>query len=210
MLANVVLSTLVVCIPSTFLAVLIGVPAGYFLKIKRFKYRKIVIRVVYTLSGLPPVLAGLLVYILLSRRGPFGFLDILFTKWAMIVTQVILIIPIVTLYTLAGLKNIDSVLDNLDYLSMKGRRKYIAIVREYSKEIVYAIVLGLSRAISEVGGVLIVGGNIEGSTRILTTAIIFEITKGEFSNALMLGAVLLAISFTFNTILQILQGDVFD
>lgn len=210
MLANVVLSTLVVCIPSTFLAVLIGVPAGYFLKVKRFKYRKVLIRIVYTLSGLPPVLAGLLIYILLSRKGPLGFLDILFTKWAMIITQVILIVPIVMLYTLSGLKNIDRVLENLDYLSVKGRKRYTAIVREYSKEIIYAIVLGLSRAISEVGGVLIVGGNIEGSTRILTTAIIFEITKGEFSNALLLGLVLLTISFTFNTILQILQGDVFD
>jgi len=210
MLANVVLSTLIVCIPSTFLAVLIGVPAGYFLKVKRFKYRKMLIRIVYTLSGLPPVLAGLLVYILLSRKGPLGFLDILFTKWAMIITQVILIVPIVMLYTLSALKNIDTVLDNLDYLNVKGTRRYTAIVREYSKEIVYAIVLGLSRAISEVGGVLIVGGNIEGSTRILTTAIIFEITKGEFSNALLLGVVLLVISFTFNTILQILQGDAFD
>ncbi|ACM59940.1 tungstate transport system permease protein [Caldicellulosiruptor bescii] len=210
MLANVVLSTLVVCIPSTLLAVLIGVFAGYFIKVKRFKYRKVLIRIVYTLSGLPPVLAGLLIYILLSRKGPLGFLDMLFTKWAMIITQVILIVPIVMLYTLSGLKNIDRVLENLDYLNIKGRKRYTAIMKEYSKEIMYAIVLGLSRSISEVGGVLIVGGNIEGSTRILTTAIIFEITKGEFSNALMLGLVLLAISFTFNTILQILQGDVFD
>jgi len=203
MLANVVLSTLVVCIPSTLLAVLIGVFAGYFIKVKRFKYRKVLIRIVYTLSGL-------LIYILLSRKGPLGFLDMLFTKWAMIITQVILIVPIVMLYTLSGLKNIDRVLENLDYLNIKGRKRYTAIMKEYSKEIMYAIVLGLSRSISEVGGVLIVGGNIEGSTRILTTAIIFEITKGEFSNALMLGLVLLAISFTFNTILQILQGDVFD
>lgn len=210
MLANVVFSTIVVCLPSTFLAVLIGLPAGYFLKTKRFKYRKLCIRIVYTLSGLPPVLAGLLVYILLSKRGPFGFLDILFTKWAMIITQVILIIPIVMLYALSGFKNIEKVLENLDYLGVKGRKRYMALVREYSKEIVYAIVLGLSRAISEVGGVLIVGGNIEGNTRILTTAIIFEITRGEFTNALVLGFVLLVISFAFNTILQILQGDAFD
>jgi tungstate transport system permease protein len=165
---------------------------------------------VYTLSGLPPVLAGLLVYMMLSTRGPFGFLDILFTKRAMVIAQVILIVPIVILYVLSGLKNIYAVLDNLDYLGINGKAKYLIIMREYSKELGYAAVLGLSRAISEVGAVLIVGGNIEGETRILTTAIIHEVSKGEFSQALLLGLILLVISFGFNTILQILQGDVVD
>ncbi|AZT90954.1 ABC transporter permease subunit [Caldicellulosiruptor changbaiensis] len=210
MLANVVVSTLIVCIPSTIVSIIIGVPIGYFLKIKRFKGRKFVLRLVYTLSGLPPVLAGLLVYIILSKKGPLGFLDILFTKWAMIIAQVILIVPIVVLYTLSGLKNVQLVLDNLDYLNVEGKKRYIALIKEYSKELVYATILGLSRSISEVGAVLIVGGNIEGETRILTTAIIYEITKGEFSMALLLGMVLLIISFAFNTILQILQGDIVD
>ncbi|WAM32222.1 ABC transporter permease [Caldicellulosiruptor naganoensis] len=210
MLANVVVSTLIVCIPSTIVSIIIGVPIGYVLKIKRFKGRKFVLRLVYTLSGLPPVLAGLLVYIILSRRGPLGFLDILFTKWAMVIAQVILIVPIVVLYTLSGLKNVQLVLDNLDYLNVEGKKRYFALIKEYSKELVYATILGLSRSISEVGAVLIVGGNIEGETRILTTAIIYEITKGEFSRALLLGMVLLIISFSFNTILQILQGDIVD
>ncbi|ABP66587.1 binding-protein-dependent transport systems inner membrane component [Caldicellulosiruptor saccharolyticus DSM 8903] len=210
MLANVVVSTLIVCIPSTIVSIIIGVPIGYFLKIKRFKGRKFVLRLVYTLSGLPPVLAGLLVYIILSKKGPLGFLDILFTKWAMIIAQVILIVPIVVLYTLSGLKNVQLVLDNLDYLNVEGKKRYIALIKEYSKELVYATILGLSRSISEVGAVLIVGGNIEGETRILTTAIIYEVTKGEFSMALLLGMVLLIISFAFNTILQILQGDIVD
>lgn len=200
MLANVVVSTLIVCIPSTIVSIIIGVPIGYFLKIKRFKGRKFVLRLVYTLSGLPPVLAGLLVYIILSKKGPLGFLDILFTKWAMIIAQVILIVPIVVLYTLSGLKNVQLVLDNLDYLNVEGKKRYIALIKEYSKELVYATILGLSRSISEVGAVLIVGGNIEGETRILTTAIIYEVTKGEFSMALLLGMVLLIISFAFNTI----------
>jgi len=210
MLTNVVVSTLIVCIPSTVVSIIIGVPIGYILKIKRFKGRKFVLRLVYTLSGLPPVLAGLLVYIMLSKKGPFGFLDILFTKWAMIIAQVILIVPIVVLYTLSSLKNVQIVLDNLDFLNVKGKKRYIVLIKEYSKELVYATILGLSRSISEVGAVLIVGGNIEGETRILTTAIIYEITKGEFSRALLLGMVLLIISFAFNTILQVLQGDIVD
>ncbi|WAM34473.1 ABC transporter permease [Caldicellulosiruptor morganii] len=210
MIANVIVSTLIVCIPSTIISLIIGIPAGFFLKIKRFRARRLVLRLVYTFSGLPPVLAGLFVYIILSRKGPLGFLNILFTRWAMIIAQVILIVPIVIMYTLSGLKNVQMVLDNLDFLNVKGKKRYIALVREYSKELIYATILGLSRAISEVGAVLIVGGNIEGETRILTTAIIYEITKGEFSSALLLGAVLLIISFAFNTILQILQGDIVD
>lgn len=210
MLANVVVSTLIVCIPSTIISIIIGVPIGYILKIKRFKGRKFVLRLIYTLSGLPPVLAGLLVYIMLSKKGPLGFLDILFTKWAMVIAQVILIVPIVVLYTLSGLKNVQIVLDNLDFLNVRGKKRYIVLIKEYSKELVYATILGLSRSISEVGAVLIVGGNIEGETRILTTAIIYEVTKGEFSRALLLGMVLLIMSFAFNTILQILQGDTVD
>lgn len=210
MLVNVVVSTLIVCIPSTIVSIIIGVPIGYILKIKRFKGRRFVVRLIYTLSGLPPVLAGLLVYIVLSKKGPLGFLDILFTKWAMVIAQVILIVPIVVLYTLSGLKNVQIVLDNLDFLNVKGKKRYIVLIKEYSKELVYATILGLSRSISEVGAVLIVGGNIEGETRILTTAIIYEITKGEFANALLFGMILLIISFAFNTILQILQGDIVD
>lgn len=210
MIANIVLSTLIVCIPATVISMLIGVPIGYYLKIKRFKGKRFVIRVIYTLSGLPPVLAGLIVYILLSRRGPLGFFDILFTKWAMIIAQVILIVPIVALYVLSSLKNIGIILDNLDFINVNGRKRYLAIIREYTRELIYTGVLALSRSISEVGAVLIVGGNIEGETRILTTAIIYEVSKGEFSQALLLGAILLIISFTFNTVLQVLQGDVID
>ncbi|MBM7582766.1 tungstate transport system permease protein [Caldicoprobacter guelmensis] len=210
MVGNIVLSTLIVCVPSTLISMLIAVPAGYILKVKRFRGRRLIIRGVYTLSGLPPVLAGLLVYLTLSSKGPLGFLNILFTKWAMVIGQVVLIVPIVILYTLSGLKNILMVLDNLDYLGIKGNKRYFVVLREYFRELVYAGVLGLSRAISEVGAVLIVGGNIEGQTRILTTAIIHEVSKGEFSRALLLGLILLAISFGFNTALQVLQGDIVD
>lgn len=210
MIANIVISTLIVCIPATIISMLIGIPVGYYLKIKKFKGKKLVIRIIYTLSGLPPVLAGLIVYILLSRRGPLGFLNILFTKWAMIIAQVILIVPIVVLYVLSSLKNVYIVLDNLDFINVEGKKKYLAVIKEYAKEVIYTAVLALSRSISEVGAVLIVGGNIEGETRILTTAIIYEITKGEFSQALLLGAILLIMSFTFNTVLQVLQGDVLD
>lgn len=210
MVGNIVLSTLIVCVPSTLISILLAVPAGYILKIKRFKGRRFIIRAVYTLAGLPPVLAGLVVYMMLSNKGPLGFLNILFTKWAMVIAQVILIVPIVILYTLSGLKNIFVLLDNLDYLDIRGKRRYLIMIREYSRELIYASVLGLSRAISEVGAVLIVGGNIEGETRILTTAIIHEVSKGEFSRALLLGLILLAISFGFNTALQVLQGDMVD
>lgn len=201
MLVNVVFLILVVCIFLIFLVVLIGVFVGYFFKVKRFKYRKVLIRIVYILFGLLFVFVGLFIYIFFFRKGFFGFLDMFFIKWVMIIIQVILIVFIVMFYILFGFKNIDRVFENLDYLSVKGCKRYIVIVREYLKEIIYVIVLGFLRVIFEVGGVLIVGGNIEGSIWILIIVIIFEIIKGEFLNVFMFGLVLFVILFIFNIIL---------
>jgi len=207
---NIVLTTLFVCFSSVFISFIIGLPLGYLLRRKSLKHKRIIIRFFWTFSSLPPVLAGLLTYTLLSRKGPFGFLGLLFSKNAIIIAQVILIVPVIVFYSYSLLKDINICIDNLEFIGIKGLKKIIHLFNEFKTQIIYIIVLAFSEAISEVGAAMIVGGNIEGSTRIITTAIVFEISKGNFSTALELGFILLFISFLINTTLQYLQGDNID
>lgn len=188
---------------STAFAFFLSVPSGILIGLKRFKGRNIIIKIINTLMGFPPVLAGLLVYITVSRKGPLGSLGLLFTPAAMIIAQSLLVFPII-----CGMI--------INYVETKGVRVYEAlytlganrfdmakyIIIELKKEITSSVVAGFGRAISEVGAVMLVGGNIQHKTRVMTTYLVLQTNMGNYQGAIAIGLVLLLISFLVNTILN--------
>ena len=197
-------------------ATLIGVPVGAIIGLNRFAGRRLVAATLYTGMGFPPVVIGLFVYILLSRSGPLGNLNWsiipdLFTPGAMILAQTIISFPLVAGFTMAAVMSVDPAL-RTQMLSLGATKRQAAftVLAEARLGVIVAIAAGFGSIISEVGAVMLVGGNIEGSTRVLTTAIVLETRKGAFDLALMLGAVLLLLAFLANLIMLRLQGTVFD
>ena len=195
---------------------IIGIPLGVFLGLKRFVGRKFVIALLYTGMGFPPVVIGLFVYMLLSRSGPLGslhlsFIPALFTPGAMILAQSIIAFPLVAGFTMAAVMGVDPQLrQQVTALGATPRQTAWTTLMEARTGVIVAIVAGFGGIISEVGAVMMVGGNIEGSTRVLTTAIVLETRKGNFELAMALGFVLLGVSFIVNLIMLRLQGKSFD
>lgn len=192
----------------------IGIPVGVFLGIKRFKRKKALIGLVEvtlktsinTLMGLPPVVAGLIVYLTFNRFGPLGFLGLLYTPTAMIITQLILVIPIIIGVTMSAVASLgEGVRERALSLGATERQAAWMVLKEAKSGIITAIVVAFGAAISEVGGIIIAGGNIRWYTRTLTTAIITEVELGNFGMALTLGIILLGIAFAINLALTIIQ-----
>jgi tungstate transport system permease protein len=195
---------------------LLGVPAGAALALARFAGRRLAVALVYTGMAFPPVVVGLFVYLLLSRSGPLGSLSLawmpqLFTPAAMIVAQVIIAFPLVAGFTMAAVMGVDPNL-RLQVLSLGASRWQAtwAILDEARAGVIAAVIAGFGGIISEVGAVMLVGGNIAGRTRVLTTAIVLETNKGNFGFALALGIILLTIAFVANFAVLRLQGTRFD
>jgi len=189
------------------LAAIIGIPLGAYLGLSRFPGRRFGIALLYTGMGLPPVVVGLLVYLMLSRSGPLGNLGWLFTPPAMVVAQVIIAFPLVAGFTMAAVMSVDPNLrQQAISLGATPRQATWALLREARIGVVVSIIAGFGAIISEVGSVMMVGGNIEGQTRVLTTAIVLETSKGEFGLALALGIVLLTVTFLINLAVLRLQG----
>lgn len=192
--------TLVVTIMSTLISSLIGVPLGLAAGSSDFKGKKILFRVVHTLMGLPPVVAGLLVFLTLSRRGPLGSLMLLFTPTAMIIAQVLIITPIVLGLAEAAVKaKSKAVYETCAGLKLKRLQVLRLLFHECRYPLISIIVAAYGRAVSEVGAVMLVGGNIQHHTRVMTTAIVLETGKGNFETSLALGIILLTISFLINS-----------
>ncbi len=186
---------------------LMGVPLGGLLALKRFIGRRVVIALLYTGMGLPPVVVGLFVYLLLSRSGPLGYLGWLFTPRAMILAQVIISLPLVMGFTMASVMGVEPELRlQLASLGATNWQATWTILKEARNGVIVSIVAGFGSIISEVGAVMLVGGNIEGQTRTLTTAIVLETRKGSFDLAMALGIILLALSFIANAVMLVLQG----
>jgi tungstate transport system permease protein len=184
-----------------------GVPLGGLLALKRFIGRRVVIALLYTGMGLPPVVVGLFVYLLLSRSGPLGYLGWLFTPRAMILAQVIISLPLVMGFTMASVMGVEPELRlQLASLGATNWQATWTILKEARNGVIVSIVAGFGSIISEVGAVMLVGGNIEGQTRTLTTAIVLETRKGSFDLAMALGIILLALSFIANAVMLVLQG----
>jgi len=189
---------------------LAGIPLGSWLGLKRFVGRQLVMALLYTGMGFPPVVVGLFVYLVLSRSGPLGSLGWLFTPAAMIVAQVVISFPLISGFTMAAVMGVDPDLrQQVLSLGATDWQATLAVLKEARVGVMVSIIAGFGSIISEVGAVMLVGGNIQGSTRVLTTAIVLETRKGNFDLAMALGVVLLALSFLTNLAMLRMQGRAF-
>lgn len=190
-----------VTLSAVFCAALVGVPVGALIAMRRFPGRAGVIVIINALMGLPPVVAGLLVFLLLSRTGPLGGLGWLFTPSAMILVQALLVLPIVIALSRQVIEDLwAEYREHLTSLGLTGFRAIPTLIIDARFSLATALLAGFGRASAEVGAVLIVGGNIAGYTRTMTTAIALETSKGDLPLALGLGIVLLALTLVINAI----------
>jgi len=191
---------------ATALAVLIGVPLGYGLARARFPGRRLIMGSVNTAMGMPPVLVGLVVWLLLVRSGPLGALGLIYTPAAMVIAQFVIATPLVVGFSAASIQSLPAELDDLLVMLGAGRlRRLWLAAREARLGLLAAVMAGFGAVLSEVGAAMAVGGNLQRSTRVLTTAIVTETSRGEMARAMALGAVLLALAFLVNLILTLLQ-----
>src|SRR5262245_7179781 len=191
--------SLIVSLSAVLLAALIGVPFGAFLALVHFPGREAVIVVLNALMGLPPVVVGLLVYLLLSRAGPLGSWGLLFTRQAMIVAQTVRIAPIIAALTRQTVEDLWSEYrEELAAMDVGPLRRITTLIWDGRFSLVTALLAGFGRAAAEVGAVLLVGRNIDGFTRVMTTAIALETSKGDLPLAIGLGLVLIALAVTVN------------
>ena len=194
-----------VTLTATVIASCIGLPLGAWLAISRFRGRRLAIATLNALMGLPPVVVGLVVYLMLSRSGPLGVLGLLFTPTAMIVAQVIIITPIIASVAHQAIRELWADYHDL-LLSLNATRvqRVQALLWDGRRALLTAALAGFGRAIGEVGAIMIVGGNIDQATRVLTTAIALETGKGNFGLALALGFVLIGLAMAVNIGLHML------
>ncbi|MEN6374375.1 MAG: ABC transporter permease [Smithella sp.] len=191
---------------ATFISLFIGVSTGTIVALTNFPGKKLVISLINTGMGLPPVVVGLFVTILIWRNGPLGFLDILYTPYAMIIAQAIIATPIVMGISLAAIQNLPPNL-RLQILSLGASRLQMVwiLVKESKLPLLAAVMAGFGGVISEVGASIMVGGNIKGYSRVLTTATVMETGKGNFDVAIALGIILLLLAFLVNLFLTQVQ-----
>jgi tungstate transport system permease protein len=192
---------------STFLSSLIGLPLGFVIAFNSFRGKRLLITVLNTLLALPTVVIGLLVYAFISRRGILGAMDLLYTQKAMVIGQTILILPVITTFTISAISRID---DRYRKTAMTLGANLVqiawVIVREARFGIVAAVIAAYGRVIAEVGISMMLGGNAKGFTRTMTTAMALEYDKGQFVLAVALGIVLLLFSFGMNMLFHFFQG----
>jgi tungstate transport system permease protein len=194
-LIEITLLSLRVTLTAVAIACAIGLPLGAWLAVRRFRLRRAAIATLNALIGLPPVVVGLVVYLLLSRSGPFGVLGLLFTPTAMIVAQVIIVTPLVASIAHQAMRELWAEYHDL-LISMNATpaQRALALIVDGRRALLTAALAGFGRAIGEVGAIMIVGGNIDGATRVLTTAIALETARGDFALAVGLGIVLIALA----------------
>lgn len=203
---EVTLLTLKVSGTATLISVLIGVPLGGLLALSKFPGRNFLVSLSNFGMGLPPVVVGLWVSIFLWRSGPLGFMDIIYTPYAMIIAQAIIASPIVTSFTLAAIQQINPQL-RLQLIALGANRLQMMryLVKEAKLGLLAAVMAGFGGVISEVGASQMVGGNIEGMTRVLTTATVMEVSKGDFDYAIALSIILLLLAYGVTAILTAVQ-----
>jgi tungstate transport system permease protein len=205
-LREIALRTLLVSGSATLLAMLVGVPAGYALARGRFRGRTFLLSAVNTGMGMPPVVVGLFVWLMLIRSGPFGDLELIYTRRAMVIAQLLIAVPLVIGFTAAAVQALPEELPELLKVLGAGRvRRLWLLAKEARLGLLAAVMAGFGAAISEVGASLAVGGNLQGDTRVLTTAIVTETSRGQTEQAIALGLVLLAMAFAVNLALTVAQ-----
>lgn len=205
---GIILLSLFVSTTATIIASLICIPLGIHLGIKDFKGKKAFSRILYTFMSIPSVIVGLVVAILLSRRGPFGKFDLLYTPKAMVIAQVLLVTPLILGLTYSLSKNRGKEIEKIGITLGASKRDIIILtMKELKLDLIVNIVTAFSRAISEVGAVMIVGGNIKNRTRVITTTISMMNSMGDYPMAIALGIVLLIISFVVNSLIYSYSGE---
>jgi len=208
-LFGIVRLSLGVSLSASMIALLLGAPIGALLAISRFRWRHGIVVITNALLGLPPVVVGLVLYLLLSRSGPFGFVGLLFTPAAMIIAQVMLATPIVIALVHRPVSLLWAEYADLVRIDGLSRLRSIALLFSLGRgSLLTAFLAAFGRAIAEVGAIIIVGGNIRGYTRTMTTAIALETSKGDLAFALGLGLILLTLSITVSLIAFLLIGRV--
>jgi tungstate transport system permease protein len=206
-LVGVVGLSLFVTVAATLVAAIIGMPLGAFTALTRFPGRSVLIVVLNGCMGLPPVVVGLLVFLLLSRSGPLGDLGLLFTPRAMIIAQAILITPIIAALTRQVVEDLwAEYRDELTAMSVSRFASTATLLWDARFSLVTALLAGFGRAAAEVGAVMIVGGNIDGFTRVMTTSIALETSKGNLQLAIGLGLVLMVVILIINALAWAIRG----
>ncbi len=198
--------SLLIAVTSTLLASIICLPLGSLIHFNRFRGKRFVISLIQTFYSIPTVAIGLFVFVFLSRAGPLGGLNLLFTPTAMVLGQMILITPILLGLTISALSGVDkTILDTARSLGASGFQMTVFVLREARFAVTAAVIMGFGRAISEVGISLMVGGNIRGFTRVITTAISLETSRGDIELAMALGIILIFIALVVNVIMNRIQ-----
>ena len=195
-----------ISVTSTLLASIICLPLASLIHFHRFPGKRIVISLIQTFYSIPTVAIGLFVFVLFSRAGPLGGLNILFTPTIMVLGQMVLITPVLLGLTISALSGVDrTILDTARSLGASGSQMAVLVVREARFAVVAAVIMGFGRAISEIGIALMVGGNIRGFTRVITTAISLETSKGNFELSIALGIILIFIALVVNVVMNRIQ-----
>ncbi|MFO7764172.1 MAG: ABC transporter permease [Wenzhouxiangellaceae bacterium] len=198
--------SLQVSLAATLLAALIGLPLGAAVAVYQFPGRSLLTALLNAMMGLPPVVVGLAIYLLLSRAGPLGELGLLFTPQAMVIAQCVLITPLIAALTRQTVADLDRTCrEQLEVLNTRQATMVWTLLRDGWRSLGTAVLAGFGRAVAEVGAVLIVGGNIKGVTRVMTTTIALETSMGNLALAMALGLVLLAIAVSISLLAGLLQ-----
>ena len=198
--------SLIISVTSTMLASLICIPIASLIHFHHFRGKRILINLIQTFFSIPTVAIGLFVFVLFSRAGPLGGLNLMFTPTVMVLGQMILITPLLLGLTISALSGVDkTIVDTARSLGASGFQTAVVVLREARFAVMAAIIMGLGRAISEVGIALMVGGNIRGFTRVITTAISLETSKGDLELSIALGIILILIALTVNVALNRIQ-----
>ena len=205
-LLEIIFRSLHVTITAVIIASCLGLPLGAWLAVNRFRYRRLTIAVLNALMGLPPVVVGLVVYVLLSRSGPFGVFGLLFTPTAMIIAQIVIITPLIASIAHQAIRDLWAEYhDLLISINTSRRQRMMTLIWDARRSLLTASLAGFGRAIGEVGAIMIVGGNIDHATRVLTTAIALETGKGDFALAIGLGVVLIGLAISVNMLIHSLS-----
>ena len=204
---NIVLLSFRVSSTAVFLSSFVSLPLGLLLTLKDFPGRRVIVSIVNSLLMVPAVAIGLIVYLLLSRRGPLGAVGLLYTSWAMVVAQALLAIPIITSLSLAAFQSVKrGVRETALTLGANLRQLILTMFKESRYPLLAALIMAFARLIGETGMTMMIGGNIRGSTRVMTTTIALETMKGRFELAIVLGIILLVVCGLISIPLQLLQG----
>ena len=188
------------------LASLVCIPIGSFIHFHRFPGKRILVNIIQTFFSIPTVVIGLFVFVIFSQAGPLGGTNLLFTPTVMVIGQMILIAPVLVGLTISALSGVDkAILDTATSLGANSLQNLVVVLREARYAVMVAVIMGFGRAISEVGLALMVGGNIKGFTRTITTTISLETSRGELELSIALGIILIFLALTINTVLNRFQ-----